>query len=215
MTWRSDSCGHLELVKSLKAGWMAGCNTGGNIIIILVWLVVGGGTNVWQLRTQDWCSSSLQSLLEVIEQWLHPRVMTPTNWRFIYFDNFISMDWRLLPILLAVLCVLDSISVLPWQIVDCQSSWFTFDSSWLSLDIAPGQVWVIAVKQTLCIYHRVSSPGYFHSSWAAILELSGKSQFSSLWAAADLRWKIEEEPSLRWILTIAPNCIQSVYLVLL
>ena len=97
MTWRSDSCGHLELVKSLKAGWMAGwltgCNTGGNIIIILVWLVVGGGTNVWQLRTQDWCSSSLQSLLEVIEQWLHPRVMTPTNWRFIYFDNFISMDW--------------------------------------------------------------------------------------------------------------------------
>ena len=127
--------------------------------------MVGGGTNVWQLRTQDWCSSSLQSLLEVIEQWLHPRVMTPTNWRFIYFDNFISMDWRLLPILLAVLCVLDSISVLlPWQIVDCQSSWFTFDSSWLSLDIAPGQVWVIAVKQTLCIYHRISSPGYFHSS---------------------------------------------------
>ena len=146
------------------------CNTEGNIIIIIIWLtgwLVGGGsggTNVWQLRTQEWCSCSLQSLLEVIEQWLHPRVMTPTNWRFIYFDNFISMDWGLLPIMLAVLCVLDSISVLPWQIVDCQSSWFTFDSSWLGLDIAPGQVWVIAVKQTLCIYHRISSRGYFHSS---------------------------------------------------
>ena len=155
---------------------------------MMIWLVgggrwvVGGGTNVWQLRTQEWCSGSLQSLLEVIEQWLHTRVMTPTNWRFIYFGNFISMDWGLLPILLAMLCVLDSVSVstltnswLPEFVVYfwlfLTQSWYRSRSGWLLWS----RHYVFIIAFHLQVIFTV----------AAILELSGKSQFSSLWAASD------------------------------
>ena len=154
------------------------------IIILLVWLV-GGGTNVWQLRTQEWCSCSLQSLLEVIEQWLHPRVMTPTNWRFIYFDNFISMDWlstvanttgNALSDWLTISSTLTN-SWLPEIVVYfwlfLTQSWYRSRSGWLLWS----RHYVFIIAFHLAVIFTV----------AAILELSGKSQFSSLWAASDLR----------------------------